>query len=88
MVSGLDLNEAEDGLIVFDEGTDTVHHLNGTAAVILGLCDGSRDCGAIATELGNAFGLDAAPIDETLRCLADLSGRGLIDWVPRARAGA
>jgi hypothetical protein len=77
-VDGLDLSETDDGLVVYDDATDTVHHLNRTAAVVFGLCDGTRDAEAIADELGTLFGLEQAPLEETVTCLADLSGKGLI----------
>ena len=49
-VPGLDVNPADDGLVVYVAATDTVHHLNKTAGVIFGLCDGTRDASAIAAE--------------------------------------
>ena len=80
MVAGLDLNEAEDGLIVYEETTDTVHHLNKTAAAILGLCDGTRDPAAIAAAVAELYELETDPTEETLRCLAELSEKSLIRW--------
>lgn len=77
-VDGLDVNEAEDGLVVYDQTTDTVHHLNKTAAVIFGLCDGSRDAAAIAAELAVLFDLDEPPLAETRTCLAELAEKRLI----------
>jgi hypothetical protein len=77
-VGGLDVNEAEDGLVVYVAATDTVHHLNKTAGVIFGLCDGTRDSAAIARELAVLFALPAPPLEETEACLSDLAERGLI----------
>jgi Coenzyme PQQ synthesis protein D (PqqD) len=77
-VGGLDVNEAEDGLVVYVAATDTVHHLNKTAGVIFGLCDGTRDTAAIAAELAELFDLAEPPIDETAACLSDLVERGLV----------
>ena len=75
---GLDVTEAEDGLVVYVEETETVHHLNKTAAVIFGLCDGTLDGQAIADELGTLFSLETTPLTETLDCLAELERNGLI----------
>jgi hypothetical protein len=75
---GLDVHEAEDGLVVYVAATDTVHHLNKTAGVIFGLCDGTRDTAAIAAEVAELFGLDEPPLDETVTCLSDLVERGLV----------
>jgi PqqD family protein of HPr-rel-A system len=78
LAGGLELDEVEDGLMVYDEETDTVHHLNRTAAVILRLCDGTRNAEAIAAEVAEVFGLDEPPAGETAACLSDLAQRGLI----------
>ena len=75
---GLDVNEADDGLVVYVEATETVHHLNRTAAVIFGLCDGTRDASAIAAEVAALFELVEPPLDETLACLADLAASELV----------
>jgi hypothetical protein len=77
-VSGLEVDEADDGLVIFVEATDVVHHLNRTAGVIFGLCDGSRDVPAIAAEVATLFGLDAPPLAETLTCLEELEAGALI----------
>ncbi len=77
-VDGLDVTEADDGLVVYVEDTETVHHLNKTAAVIFGLCDGTLDGPAIADELGALFSLETTPLAETLDCLAELERNGLI----------
>jgi hypothetical protein len=74
----LDVEEAEDGLVVYDPAADTVHHLNKTAAIIFGLCDGTRAAPAIADELARLFSLDEPPLPETLDCLDELSQKGLV----------
>jgi hypothetical protein len=76
----LEVNEAEDGLVVYDPAHDMVHHLNPSAAMIFDLCDGTRDVGAIAEILGEAYELAAPPVDDTDAGLRDLAGRNLIDW--------
>ena len=78
MVEGLELNEADDGLVVYEESRDRVHHLNATAALILELCDGTRDADAIADVLARGFELDERPLEETQTCLARLAEEGLI----------
>jgi Coenzyme PQQ synthesis protein D (PqqD) len=75
---GLDVNEAEDGLVVYVPANDTVHHLNKTAGVIFGLCDGTRTSAAIAAEVAALFRLDAPPFEETATCLSGLAANGLI----------
>ncbi len=67
---GLEFNELEDGLIVYQESTERVHHLNATAAVVLQLCDGTRDATEIASVVGELFGLEHPPADAVESCLA------------------
>jgi hypothetical protein len=78
IVEGLDINETDDGLIVYQESTDRVHHLNPTAAVILELCDGSRTVEEIARVVGETFGLTEVPELETSACLENFARETLI----------
>ena len=74
----LDVNETDDGVIIYDAVTDKVHYLNTTAALILQLCDGSRDTPTIAAFLAEGFGLEEPPLEETEACLAQLAEEGLV----------
>jgi hypothetical protein len=78
MAEGLEVNESEDGVVIFDASTDRVHHLNNTAALVLELCDGKRGIEQIAELLGDAFGLDEPPVTESRQCLARLQAQGLV----------
>ncbi len=77
---GLEIDEAEDGLIIFDPREDMVHHLNPSASVIFDLCDGSRDLDAIAAVLGEIYELTAPPREDALTGLRGLAERKLIIW--------
>jgi hypothetical protein len=76
----LEVNEAEDGLVVYDPDRDMVHHLNPSASVIFELCDGTRDVEAIARILAEAYSLDAPPTDDAFAGLRELVDRGLVQW--------
>lgn len=76
----LEVNEADDGLVIYDPANDMVHHLNATASVVFDLCDGNRDADDIAGVLAEAYGLDSPPRDHALTALTDLSERKLIHW--------
>lgn len=76
---GIETNETEHGLIVYDETTDRVHHLNQTAALILELCDGTRTKEQIATDLGRLFELSESPLSTVEECLDQLRDEGLIN---------
>jgi hypothetical protein len=75
---GLELNEVEDGLIVYQESTERLHHLNPTAAIVFELCDGSHDAASIATIVGELFALGRAPADVVSACIARLVNEGLV----------
>lgn len=79
-LESLEVNEAEDGLVVYDPAGDMVHHLNPSAAVIFDLCDGTRDVDAIAHVLCEAYELDTPPREDALAGLRDLADRNLISW--------
>jgi hypothetical protein len=74
----LDINESDDGLIVYQASTDRVHYLNHTAGAVLALCDGTRSPEEIASFLADGFGLDEPPLAETQTCLAELAEEGLV----------
>lgn len=78
MVERLEMSEADDGMVVYDEAIDRVHHLNTSAAVILQLCDGTRDAREIAEFLAEGYGLDAPPVEQTAATLEKLAREGLI----------
>lgn len=78
----LEVNEADDGLVVYDPAHDMVHHLNPSASMIFDLCDGTRDAEAIALILAEAYGLSAPPRSEAMTGLKDLADRQLIQWRP------
>jgi hypothetical protein len=77
-VESLEVNEADDGLVVYDPERDHVHHLNPSAAVIFDLCDGSRSVEEIALVLADVYGLDTPPVTEARGGVDELAARGLI----------
>jgi hypothetical protein len=84
----LEVNEADDGLVVYDPATEMVHHLNPSASLIFDLCDGSRDLDGIAQLLAEAYGLDAPPRSEVLAGLQELARLSLVDWEGHESAGS
>ena len=74
----LEVDEVDDGLVVFQERTERVHHLNATAAVVFQLCDGRRDRAEIAAIVGDLFGLDHEPAGEVQSCIDRLAQEGLV----------
>jgi hypothetical protein len=79
-IEPLEVDEADDGLVVYDPATEMVHHLNPSAAVIFDLCDGSRDAEAIGQVLAQAYDLNSPPLQDVTAGLSDLAERRLIRW--------
>jgi hypothetical protein len=77
-VSGLDITETDDGLVVFQPVTRRVHHLNVTAALIFELCTGANSDEQIVALLRQAFALDTAPTDEVATVIASLRAEQLL----------
>ncbi len=77
---GLEIDEADDGLVIFDPVEDMVHHLNPTAAIIFDLCDGSRDLERIAALLAEVYELNEPAREDALAGLRGLAERRLIHW--------
>jgi len=78
IATDLEINEVEDGLIVYQEALERVHHLNPTASVVFQLCDGSRDAATIATIVGKLFELEDEPHGEVASCLSRFIQEGLV----------
>jgi hypothetical protein len=84
----LEINEADDGLVIYDPTHDKVHHLNTSASMIFDLCDGTRDVEAIAQVLAEAYDLSAPPREDAVAGLDDLADRELIHWVAQGEAAS
>lgn len=75
---GVEVNEVEDGYVVYQPERDRVHYLNQTAVLLLELCDGKTRAGDLAPMLKSAFALPELPADEVAACLASLVDEGLL----------
>ncbi|MGV3759848.1 MAG: PqqD family peptide modification chaperone [Actinomycetota bacterium] len=62
--SDLEVNEVEDGLVVYDTARDRVHYLDATASIVFALCTGANDEATMVEQLAAAFG---QPADEVAR---------------------
>ena len=78
IATDLEINEVEDGLIVYQESLERVHHLNPTASVVFQLCDGSHDAATIAAIVKKVYGLEAEPHSEVESCLSRFIQEGLV----------
>lgn len=77
-VDGLDINEVEDGLVIYDGDRDRVHYLNPTAGVVFALCTGEHAEDALAGMVRAVFGTEQPTDGEVEECLAKLRAEGLV----------
>jgi coenzyme PQQ synthesis protein D (PqqD) len=61
--------EIGDELVVYDPFLDRVHHLNPSAALVFGLCDGTATMKETASELAEVTGQPADEIEQEVRKL-------------------
>lgn len=72
--------DMEDGLIVYNHDSSLVHHLNPSAMVIWGICDGEATVGQLAAEVADEYSLVGQNVLRDLQSLiAELDALGLIE---------
>ena len=77
-MSGMQLIEIKDGLVIYQQEPQRIHRLNRTAAVIYLLCDGSRVVDEITDEVQLVFNTQNQPHHAVANCLRQLTEMGLI----------
>ncbi len=71
--------EVDGEFFLYDPVTDRVVLINHSAAVIFGLCDGTRTEDEIAAEVQRLYGSEAEQLDNEARAtLAEFTANGLI----------
>lgn len=73
-----EVDEVDDGYLVYDRAGERVHYLNHTAALVLELCTGDNDEAEIARIMQTAYDLPRPPAEEIGQCLGRLRSEGLI----------
>ena len=61
--------EVGDELIVFDPTTEKFHHLNPSASLVFGLCDGTATMKETAADVAGVSGRDPAEVEREVRKL-------------------
>jgi hypothetical protein len=80
-VEGLEVHEADDGLIIFNSRTDKVHHLNHTAGVLYELCLHAQTRANLVENLQSLYQLEYAPLEECEQTLNKLLIEGVLEEV-------
>jgi hypothetical protein len=74
--------EVDDQVIVWNDATQELHHLDVTATLVLRLCDGESTLSQTAADLAHLFGVDPDQIrGDVIRCAGMLAGAGLVEPV-------
>ena len=72
--------EIDGEAVIYDERTGDLHHLNPTATIVLGLCDGTATVKEFSFDIAEAFGVPAADVERQVRALLrDLRKAGLME---------
>lgn len=75
----LEVNEVDDGLVIYDLARDRVHYLNHTASLVFALCTGANGAPTIEEQVAMAFGLaPGEAVEAVADCLAQLQREGLL----------
>jgi hypothetical protein len=75
---GLEVNEVEDGLVLYQAGPKLVHYLNNTAAFVFELCSGERTVDEIAAFVARSFDMEGLPIAAVVSCVDELREKGVL----------
>lgn len=67
--AGLTVVELDGEAVVYDEETLDLHHLNPTATIVFGLCDGTGTISQMAADVSAAFGVPLAEVEPQIRAL-------------------
>lgn len=78
IAEGIEINEVEDGYVIYQSEKDKVHYLNKTAVLVLEACTGKNDVAGIGVIVKEAYNLPEVPEKEVKDCLDILFEEGLI----------
>jgi hypothetical protein len=75
----LEVNEVEDGLVVYDTARDRVHYLDESASLVFALCTGTNTEAVMVEQIASAFGLPATDVaTDVASCLAMFEREGIL----------
>ncbi len=79
LADDIEINEVEDGYIIYQSKKDRVHYLNHTAVVVLECCTGKNTVEDIENIVQTAYKMREIPKKEVNDCLNTLFKEGLIE---------
>lgn len=61
--------ELDGEAVIYDEESGDLHHLNPTATIVFGLCDGTSTAKQLSADIAEAFGVSLEHIEPQVRRL-------------------
>lgn len=61
--------EIDGEAVIYDERSGDLHHLNPTATIVLGLCDGTATVKEFSGDIAEAFGAPVVDVERQVRTL-------------------
>jgi hypothetical protein len=61
--------ELDGEAVIYDEETTELHHLNPTATIVFGLCDGTSTMKQMSIDVSEAFGVPLEEVEPQIRTL-------------------
>jgi PqqD family protein of HPr-rel-A system len=61
--------ELDGEAVIYDEETTELHHLNPTATIVFGLCDGTSTMREMSSDIAEAFGVPIEQVEPQVRTL-------------------
>jgi len=77
--ASFEINQMEDGYVIYQYDSDKVHYLNHTASLVLELCNGKNSVEQIAKGVEVMFDLSHSAQQEVTECLELLLKEELIE---------
>ena len=81
-----EVDEVDDGLVIFQRRPERVHYLNNTAALVYVMSRGATSAIEMAIGLEQAFGLTTTPLAKTTGCIDRLVDLGVLELLPELAA--
>jgi hypothetical protein len=79
LAADIEINQVEDGYVIYQQEKDRVHYLNHTAVIVLESCTGENTVDDIVVIVQDAFKLPDSPEKEVHDCLETMLKEGIVN---------
>ena len=78
LAQDIEINQVEDGYVIYQQEKDRVHYLNHTAVIVLESCTGKNTVDDIVQIVQDVFDLPESPGKDVQECLESLIKEGIV----------